>query len=155
MGYSDADWAGDEATRRSTSGYVFQFGGGTVSWSSKRQSVVAKSSTEAEYMALSHAAAETVWLRRLISHFDCDFDDSTIVYADNLSAIALSKNAVYHSRTKHIIDVQFHYVRECVENGLISLEHVGTNEMVADVLTKGLARSKFRYFCEKMGVGPV
>ena len=105
-------------------------------------------------MALSHAAAETVWLRRLISYFDCSFDDATIVHADNLSAIALSKNPLYHSRSKHI-DVQYHYVRECVENGLISLVHIGTGEMVADMLTKGLARPKFWYFCDKMGVGPI
>lgn len=155
VGYSDADWAGDVVTRKSTSGYVYRFAGGTVSWSSKRQSVVAKSSTEAEYMALSLAASEAVWLRRLIGQFGRDqVDAPTTVYEDNLGAMALSKNAVYHSRTKHI-DVQYHYVRECVDNGLISIVHVGTGEMVADVLTKGLARPKFRYFCSKMGVGPI
>lgn len=154
VGYSDADWAGDPVTRRSRSGYVFQFAGGTISWSSKKQSVTAKSSTEAEYMALSHAASETVWLRRFLKQFECVDDNPTVVYADNLGAMALSKNPLYHSRTKHI-DVQHHYIRECVENGLISLEHVSTGEMVADVLTKGLARPKFRYFSGKLGVGPV
>jgi len=154
VGYSDADWAGDLVTRRSTSGYVFQFGGGTISWSSKRQSVVAKSSTEAEYMAMSHAAGETVWLRRFIKHFECDVGKPTTLFADNLGAMALSKNPMYHSRTKHI-DVQFHFIRECVENGQISLQHVSTGEIYADVLTKDLARPKFRYFRDKLGVVPV
>ena len=154
VGYSDADWAGDLVTRRSTSGYVVDFCGGTISWSSKRQSVVAKSSTEAEYMAMAQAASEIVFLRRFIGQFGCDVKEPTVLYADNLSAMALAKNPVFHSRTKHI-DVQHHYIRECVDNGWINLVHVSTGEMMADVLTKPLARPKFREFCEKMGVGPV
>jgi hypothetical protein len=153
-GYSDADWAGDLVERRSTSGYTFQFCGGTISWSSKRQSVVARSSTEAEYIAMSQAAAEAVWLRRFLRDLGFAQSSPTTIYADNLSAMALSRNPLFHNRTKHI-DVQYHYIRECVLNTIIEPVHVSSEEMVADVLTKGLARPKFRYFCGKLCVGSV
>ena len=113
IGYSDADWAADVDTRRSTSGYVFQIGSGTVSWSSRKQATVAKSSTEAEYAALSSATLEAVWLRRLMEDLGRQKDAPPTVYEDNQGAIELAKNAKYHNRTKHI-DICHHFVRERV-----------------------------------------
>jgi hypothetical protein len=151
VGYSDADWAGDVVGRRSTSGYAFQLLGGTISWASTRQSVVAKSTTEAEYMALSQATSEAVWLRRLLTDLGFPQKSATVVYADNMSAMALARNPQFHKRTKHI-DVHFHYVRECIASDVVVLEHVSSGDMIADTLTKGLARPKFRYFRSKLGV---
>ena len=97
FGYSDADWAGDVDTRRSTSGYVFQIGSSTVSWSSRKQATVAKSSTEAEYVALSSATQEAVWLCRLMEDLGRQMDAPTTIYEDNQGAIELAKNAKYHN----------------------------------------------------------
>ena len=115
VGYSDADWAGDLDTRRSTSGYVYQIGQSRVSWCSKRQGTVAKSTTEAEYVALSQATQEAVWLRRLLSEIGYLTNTPTTVFEDNQGAIELSKNARFHNRTKHI-DVAHHFVRERILN---------------------------------------
>jgi len=110
VGFSDADWAGDQDDRRSTTGNVFLLGGGAVSWLSKKQSTVALSTAEAEYVALSQAAQECVWLRRLLSDLGMDATP-VVILEDNQGAIAIAKNPVDHSRTKHI-DIRYHYIRE-------------------------------------------
>ena len=99
IGYSDADWAGDLDTRRSTSGYVFQIGQSTVSWCSKREATVAKSTTEAEYVALSQATQEAVWLRHLLADLGYSMNSPTTVFEDNQGATELSKSAKFHNRT--------------------------------------------------------
>ena len=108
FGFCDADWAGDVVTRRSTSGYIFRIGNSTVSWSSKMQAIVAKSTTEAEYIALSQATQEAVWLLRLL--FDLGYSTAlpTSIYEDNQGAIELSKNPKFYNRAKHI-DVTYHF----------------------------------------------
>ena len=111
IGYSDADWAGDLDTCRSTSGYVYQIGQSAVSWCSKRQTTVAKSTTEAEYVALNQATQEAVWLRHLLADLGYSMNSPTTVFEDNQGAIELSKNAKFQNRTKHI-DVAYHFVRE-------------------------------------------
>ena len=153
-GYSDADWAGDLDTRRSTSGYVFQIGGATVSWSSKRQATVAKSSTEAEYVALSFATQEAVWLRQLFDSVGFGLSSATVIFEDNNGAIDLSRNDKYHNRTKHI-DISHHFVRERVESGEIDVVHCPSTEMVADVLTKGIPRVQFEKLRGMLGVDVV
>jgi hypothetical protein len=110
VGYSDADWAGDINTRCSTSGYLFKIANGTVSWSSRRQATVAKSSTEAEYVVLSTATQEAIWLRRLMGDLNKGTEEPTVIYEDNQGAIALAKNPRYHNRTKHV-DICHHFVR--------------------------------------------
>jgi len=110
VGFSDADWAGDQDDRRSTTGNVFLLGGGAVSWLSKKQSTVALSTAVAEYVALSQAAQECVWLRRLLSDLGMDATP-VVILEDNQGAIAIAKNPVDHSRTKHI-DFRYHYIRE-------------------------------------------
>ena len=139
FGYSDADWAGDVDTRRSTSGYVFQIGSSTISWSSKKQATVAKSSTEAEYVALSSATQEAVWLRSLMGDLGRQLDAPTIIYEDNQGAVELAKNAKYHNRTKHI-DICHHFVRERVISNEIQVIYCPTRDMIADIMTKGLAK---------------
>ena len=151
FGYIDADWAGDVDTRRSTPGYVFQIGSSTVSWSSKKQATVAKSSTEAEYVALSSAAQEAVWLRILMGDLGRQMDAPTTIYEDNQGAIELAKNVKYHNRTKHI-DICHHFVRERVVSNEIQVIYCPTGDMIADIMTKRLARLAFEKLRDLLGV---
>ena len=150
-GYADADWAGDLTTRKSTSAYVFRLGDATISWSSKRQPVVALSSTEAEYIALCLASQETIWLRTLLEKMNLKQSHATVVYEDNQGTMSLAKNPVHHSRTKHI-DIKFHFIRETIENNQVQLIYCPTENMIADVLTKGLSKPRFEELRSKMGV---
>ena len=150
-GYSDADWGGDVSTRRSTSGYVFQIQGNTVSWCSKRQACVARSTTEAEYMALSIACQESIWLRRLLSDIQVNQQSPSTIYEDNIGAIELSKNPKFHNRTKHI-DISYHFVREQVEQKAISVKYCPSENMLADIMTKGLSKIAFERLRDKLSV---
>jgi transposase InsO family protein len=153
QGYSDADWAGDLDTRRSTTGYVFTLGSGSIAWASKRQATVAQSTTEAEYMAVSSAAREAMWLRQLMTDLRMPVQLPITLYSDNQGGIALTKNPVLHQRTKHV-DIKHHYIRELVEAGTVNLAYVSTADMVADVLTKALPREKHEQCCRGLGVRP-
>ena len=113
---------------------------------------MALSTTEAEYMAASHCTREAIWLRQLLEDVGCSHDEGTLIMCDNQGAIALAKNPVHHSRTKHI-DVQHHFVREKVDRGVIRLEYCPTEDMVADVLTKALARDRHERLIRRMGIG--
>ena len=143
IGYSDADWAGNPDDRRSTTGYAFIIAGGSVSWGSKKQSTVALSTTEAEYMAITQATKEGVWIRRLLMEigFWGSAEQATIIYSDNQGCIALGKNPVYHARTKHI-DIRHHFIREKIESHEVEVNFCRTEEMVADILTKALTKEK-------------
>jgi hypothetical protein len=136
-GYCDADWAGDIETRRSTTGYVFMLGGGSISWASKLQPTVALSSTEAEYMAACAAVQEAIYMRRLLGDLKCEQVQPTIIWEDNQGCIAMSKNPIHHKRTKHL-DIRYHFTREKVESGEIDLKYVSTEHQLADLLTKPL-----------------
>ena len=154
IGYSDADWGGNLDDRRSTTGYVFSIAGGAVSWSSKKQPTVALSTTEAEYMALTQATKEGIWIRRLLEEIGIGSDllsGPTIIRTDNQGSIALAKNPIYHARTKHI-DIRYHFIREKVEDGEVELSFCRTDDMTADVLTKGLSKEKHWRFSEGMGL---
>lgn len=150
-GYCDADYAGDFDTRRSTTGYTFSLGSGSISWMSKRQPTVALSTTEAEYMAATEAAKEAIWLRSLLSELGYPQADPTILYDDNQSAIALANDPVHHARVKHI-DVRHHFVREKIEEGLITLVYCQTDNMHADILTKPLSRNIFAQHAVALGI---
>jgi hypothetical protein len=153
-GYSDADWAGDHDTRRSTSGYVFNVGSGAISWSSKRQPTVALSSCESEYVGQTNAIKEAIWLRRFLSQIKPDQFNTiaaTVIFCDNQGAIALTKNPVFHSRTKHI-DIHQHFGREKVQSGEVELTYTPTELQVADGLTKALDKSRFLRFRAAIGV---
>ena len=151
IGYSDADWAGDVSDRKSMSGYCFIMNGAAVAWSSKKQSCIALSTAEAEYVALSHAAQEAVWLARLHEELGCTMKSAVTIYEDNQSAISISKNSQFHGRTKHV-DIKFHFVRDLVENNVIEIIYCPTNEMLADPFTKAVCRDKFVHFRNSIGV---
>lgn len=151
VSYTDSDWASDEDDRRSCTGHVLVKQGGAISWSSKRQPTVALSSTEAEYMALSSCTQETLFFRQLEFELDSSSSDSTRVYCDNKGAIDLSKSIGFNARTKHI-DVRHHFLRKCIEDKQINVEHISTEEMLADFLTKPLSVLKHRFCSEGVGM---
>eukprot|EP00253_Pinus_taeda_P036336 PITA_36336 len=136
--------------RISTSGYVFNLFGGAVSWMSKKQSVVALSTTEAEYMAATHASKEAIWFQRLCSSMGL-VQGAIRIDCDSQSAIFLAKNPAYHSKTKHI-DVQYHFVRDMIEDKKALLVKVDTLKNTADALTKSVSSEKFSWCRETMGV---
>lgn len=149
--YADADYAGDLEQRKSTTGYLLKIGNGSVSWCSKRQPVTALSTTEAEYIALSSAAQETIWFRTLLQELGYKQDDATIVNEDNQGTIALANNPVAHSRTKHI-DVRNHFIREKLASKELKLKYCQTKNMLADILTKPLPRPLFEKLRKELGV---
>jgi hypothetical protein len=151
-GYADADWAGSLDDRRSTTGYVFILHGGAITWNSKKQPTVALSTTEAEYLALGQAAKESIWLKKLLTELGFHQKDRPIeINSDNQGAIALTKNPTFHARTKHI-DIRHHFLREKYEAKEIAIAYCGTNTMVADILTKALAKDKHEGFVSGMGL---
>ncbi|UYV64717.1 hypothetical protein LAZ67_3001746, partial [Cordylochernes scorpioides] len=141
VGYSDSDFARDVDSRKNTTGYAFMMNGGTVSWASQRQPIIALSTTESEYIAACSAAKELIWIRRLLQGIGCDITKETELYIDNQAAIKLVKNPVFHKRTKHI-DVRYHFIRSKHEEGELKVHHVCSSEQLAD---KPLPRNKFHY----------
>jgi hypothetical protein len=149
--YSDADWGGCPETRRSTSGFCVFLGDSLVSWSSKRQPTVSRSSAEAEYRGVANAAAECIWLRQLLGELYFPVSKATVIFCDNVSAVYMSKNPVHHKRTKHI-ELDIHFVRERVQIGQLRVVHVPTGEQYADVMTKGLPTRTFEAFRDSLCV---
>jgi hypothetical protein len=141
IGFSDSDWAVDHETRRSVTAYLFQLAGGAISWSSKLQSTVALSSTEAELMSACAAAQEAIFLRRLLTYLGIKMVGPTTIYEDNQGAIAMSQNPINHRKAKHI-EIRYHFVRERVESQEIKLVYVPTGNQLADLLTKPLPRDR-------------
>lgn len=121
-GWSDSDYAGDLDDRKSTSGYVYKFGSGAISWSSKKQAIVTLSTTEAEFVAASSCACQGIWLRKILHHLYQTQRSCTKIYCDNSSSIKLSKNLVLHGRCKHV-DVRYHFLRDLTKDGTIELMH--------------------------------
>ena len=148
--WCDANWG--EEGRESVSGFVFTMAGGTVTYSSKKQGSVALSSTESEYMAILHALKEQIWLLRFLKEIGYDISNQNIIHCDNQSAIALAHNPEHHARTKHI-DIQYHFVRNCIEDGTTRLEYCPTEDMVADGLTKALGPERQMKLAKMMGIG--
>jgi hypothetical protein len=148
-GYSDANGMTTEGCQV-ISGYAFLIGG-AVFWSSKRQDVIAQSTSEAKYVALSHAFKEVLWLRNLLREVWRMPMDPTTVYSDNQSAIALAKDDRYHAQTKHI-DIRYHFIRYYIERNEVSVTYCPTEHMVADVLTKALPLMKAKHFASCLGL---
>ncbi len=154
VGYSDSDWGGCKLNRKSTSGFVFTMAGGAVSWKSKKQGCVAQSSSEAEYMALSSAAKEAIWLSKIFAVAESESDRRPVlIFVDNQGAIKMSKNDSSSTRTKHI-DIQYHFVRDSLAKKLLSIDFCATQEMAADILTKPLARVLLQKFAFILGLKP-
>ncbi|CAA7262723.1 unnamed protein product [Cyclocybe aegerita] len=150
VGFADADGSMAE-DRHAISGYAFLLHGGAVSWSAKRQEIISLSTTESEYVAATQATKEALWLRSLVSELFAIDLDTTTLFSDNQSAIALTKDHQYHARTKHI-DIRFHFIRRIIEKGSIRLVYCPTGEMVADTLTKALPSAKVKHFASELGL---
>ncbi|CAL2249145.1 unnamed protein product [Prunus armeniaca] len=150
--YSDADWARDITTRRSTIGFVVFLGSYPISWQSKKQGSVSHSSTEAEYRALANASAEVAWIRQILADLHVFLPELPLLFCDNMSTLALSFNPVFHSRIKHL-DVDFHFVREHVQRKDFLVQHIPTDDQVADVLTKRLHSPVFVKHCTNLSLG--
>ena len=150
-GFVDADWGGDVNGRKSQSGYIFSLCGGVVSWASKKQTSVALSSTEAEYVAACLATQEAIWLRSLLADLNFIQEEPTIIHEDNQGAIAMSNNPKFHARTQHI-DIKYHFIRDKVESCELLLKYCPSSDMIADMLTKALPRTLFQKFRLMMNI---
>ena len=148
--YSDADWASSIDDRHPTSGNVILIAGGAVSWLSKRQATVALSTAEAEYVSLTTMIQEAIWIRRLLQCIG-EKDDTVTVFEDNQGAIKMAQNPVMHSRRKHI-DIRYHFIRETIADGTVTLRYCPTKDMTADCLTKSLSKGRFEMLRKKLGL---
>ena len=149
VAYSDADWAGCPDTRRSVTGWCLFLGNSLISWKSKKQARVSKSSTESEYRAMSAACSEITWLRGLLDELGFSQNDPTPLHGDNTSAIQIATNPVYHERTKHI-EVDCHSIREALDSRIISLPHISTTLQIADIFTKAMPCPRHRFLLNKL-----
>jgi hypothetical protein len=152
IGYSDASYAEDKFDRKSTGGYLFMMNGGAISWKSSKQKIVTLSSCEAEYVALSDAAKEAIWLRSLAKNIKKNLKDQPIIiYEDNQSTMKLAKNLIQSDKSKHI-DVRHHFIREKVNEKRIELMYIPTTDQVADIFTKSLGRILHEKFTRALGL---
>jgi hypothetical protein len=149
--YSDADHGGNPDNGRSTSGHIVKLGSGAISWSSRLQSIVALSTTEAEYVAATSAGQEIIWLRNLFSELGYPIDSPSTLYIDNRSALSVAKNPEHHGRMKHL-DLRFYWLRDEVEKGHIDVIHLRTDDMPADIMTKALGRVKVGEMVRMIGL---
>lgn len=151
VGYTDSDWAGNVEDRKSTSRYIFHLGSGAVSWASKKQLIVVLSTGEAEYIAANVAACQAVWLRRILIDLREEQEDGTVIFCDNVSSIALTKNHVFHGRSKHI-EIRYHFIRELVENNKIKMAFCRSEHQLSDIFTKTLSKEPFERLRYRLGV---
>jgi hypothetical protein len=154
VGYTDSAYA-DHVDCKSTTGFIFKMAGGPISWRSRKQSITATSSTEAEYVAVSTSAKEAIWLRKVLTdlHYYQPEVQRVLIYGDNLPAKKLTESTLHHSRTKHIA-VPYHYVKEQVELGNVELNYIPTTRMPADGLTKPLTGLEFDNYVKLLGLNP-
>jgi hypothetical protein len=147
--FTDSDWVGDPYDMRSTTGITVFLGNNPITWVSKKQHTVSRSSTEAEYQAFATGAAELAWLRQVLCDLGIFLSSAPAIWCDNTSAIALASNPVFHSRTKHI-EVDYHFVRECVVRGDLHLHFISTEDQLADLFTKPLSTPRFLKLTSKL-----
>ena len=148
--YCDADWASD-LDRKSISGYVISIAGGAVAWSSKKQTTVAPSTPEAEYIAAAHVAKQVLWYRSLLTELDFSLTTPSTIFSDNQSAISIAHHPEFHARTKHI-DIAVHFLRDHVKKGNLDLYYINTEYNLADIFTKALKKPSHVNFTYELGV---
>ncbi|KAL0740173.1 hypothetical protein Bca4012_081686 [Brassica carinata] len=149
--FSDADWAGDADDFVSTNAHIVYLGKSPVSWTAKKQSGVARSSTEAEYRSVANTSAEIRWICNLLTELGIALPSPPVIYCDNLGATFLCANPVFHSRMKHVA-LDYHFIRGQVQHGMLRVSHVNTKDQLADALTKPLPRQRYTDLRVKIGV---
>ena len=149
--YCNADWASDPNDQKSISGYTAILSGAAISWSSKKQTTISLSSTEAEYVAAAHAAQEAIWIHIFFSEIGHPLKEPIKFYVNNQSAIKLVENPVAHDHTKHI-DIKYHFIQDIEARKIINVKYCPTNDQIADVLTEPLSHKKHKHFTEQMGL---
>jgi ribonuclease HI len=151
VGYTDSDWAGDKVDYKSQGGYVFQAYNGPISWQSRKQNLVALSTTEAEYVACSNAVREAQWLIQL--HKDVTGEDATPVsiFSDSNGALKTIQSGISTAKTKHI-NIQYHNSRDLQAQGIVNFSYISTNDNLADIMTKALSTDKHRFFTNGIGI---
>ncbi|KAJ3504791.1 hypothetical protein NLJ89_g7753 [Agrocybe chaxingu] len=148
--YCDADWA-SSSDRKSTSGFVITMAGGAIAWSSKKQSSVALSTAEAEYIAATHVAKQVLWHRSLLQELGINIPKTSTLFSDNQAAISIGHHPEFHNRTKHI-DIAYHFLRDLVQSGTLNMVYVNTKDNLADIFTKGLSKTPHQDLTERIGV---
>lgn len=152
-GYCDSDWGGCINDSKSTTRFVFFLNGSICSWLSKKQTIMALSSAEAEYVAMTKATSQLIWLKRLLSDLGVNIEKDVKVYCDNVSAMAIAKNPVFHDQTKYI-QIKYHFICDAMKNGIVKFKFCGSENQLADMFTKALPKSKFTGHKKELGVQP-
>ncbi|GAA0172743.1 transmembrane signal receptor [Lithospermum erythrorhizon] len=149
--FTNADWAGAIDDRRSISGNSTIIWGNLITWRSKKQNVVARSSAEAEFRAMAHRVCEAIWIKGLCEELNIQYDGPIQLYYDNQFGISIAHNPVQHDRTKHV-ELDRHFIKEKIEGNIIKIKHVNTGEQLADMLTKGLSEKTLSQLLNKLGL---
>ena len=151
LGYADADWAGNNTDRKSNSGYVYRLFGGTISWACCKQTCIALSSTEAEYISLAEACQEGMWIKKLLHELMNNESIDIIIHEDNQSYLKMISNFKFSNRMKHI-DTKYHFIKNLQSQGLMHFKYCPTEFMIADLLTKPLNALKLKFLLQKCGL---
>lgn len=154
IAFSDSDWASCKDTRRSLTRYCIFMGNSMISWKTKKQKTVSRSSCEAEYRSLAATVCELLWISYILRDLNVQFKTPIGLWCDNKSAIHITKNPIFHERTKHL-DIDCHLVRDQYKLGFITPQHVSTNKQLTDLFTKGLCNPQFQFLLSKMHLNDI